>query len=274
MNEQVMNLIIKSLGVYLIIEGNNGFRYSNIPTNFDVEKEELEYKNHFYKKTRNNFTHDNVSYDTVAFVDVTELKKSMDEKITAMKQQANVEIEALRREINIDDKSGVLSMTGFYENLKTVTLKGKDFVLGMFDIDDFKSLNDTFGHDVGDQTLKAVAQLFKYNIKSTDFIGRFGGDEFLFVMQNTTCEQAKKRIEQLTARMEKGLKFSDDKIIPVTLSIGLTDYDYSITARDNQILADQLLYTSKKNGKNRITINGIDITIETGPSGKQKIVLP
>lgn len=274
MNEQVMNLIIKSLGAYLIIEGNNGFRYSNIPTNFDVEKEELEYKNHFYKKIRNDFTYDNVSYDTVAFVDVTELKKSMDEKFATMRQQANLEIEALRREINIDDKSGVLSMTGFYENLKTVTLKGKDFVLGMFDIDDFKSLNDTFGHDVGDQALKAVAQLFKYNIKSTDFIGRFGGDEFLFVMQNTTCEQAKKRIEQLTTRMEKGLKFSDDKIIPVTLSIGLTDYDYSITARDNQKLADQLLYTSKKNGKNRITINGIDIIIETSPSGKQKILLP
>ncbi len=117
----------------------------------------------------------------------------------------------------------------------------------MFDIDHFKKVNDNYGHDIGDEVLKAIATLVKNNIREEDIFGRWGGEEFILILRHTTLEDTYKKALRLCKDVEK---FHRENIPHITISLGVTslyknDHTKSLFKR-----ADLALYQAKKQGRN------------------------
>ena len=121
----------------------------------------------------------------------------------------------------------------------------------LIDIDYFKSINDTLGHLVGDCILKDISKLLKNNLRKTDIIGRWGGEEFLIILPFTSKDIAKKIAENLRVLIEEN-NFSYKMNRKVTISIGVTEFSKSKSVEDTLLLVDNLLYKAKENGRNRV----------------------
>ena len=122
----------------------------------------------------------------------------------------------------------------------------------MADLDDFKSVNDTFGHNTGDQVLQAFATLLMENSRQEDLIARWGGDEFIMMLPGTSAKEATVFGERLRHRLEE-ITFPDS-IIRVTASFGVSAYQPGDTIDSFIKRADQALYEAKKLGKNQFII--------------------
>jgi diguanylate cyclase (GGDEF)-like protein len=125
----------------------------------------------------------------------------------------------------------------------------------MFDIDHFKKVNDTYGHQAGDEVIREVARVTTENLRSTDIAGRYGGEEFGVILTNTDAESGVVFCERLRKCIEALEVVYEDKTIPFTISLGIseaTEKTVSYTDWLNQ--ADQALYVSKESGRNRTTI--------------------
>ena len=116
-------------------------------------------------------------------------------------------------------------------------------VIVMCDIDDFKRINDVYGHMVGDKILSLIADRLKKLLSDADIICRYGGDEFIIIFRNTNIDDVTRKIENI----------KDNILEQITMSFGLTEYekDKSIELAIKE--ADTALYVSKINGKNTIT---------------------
>jgi diguanylate cyclase (GGDEF)-like protein len=126
---------------------------------------------------------------------------------------------------------------------------GRVFSVIMIDIDYFKSVNDTFGHQVGDSVLKQFAKILKENIRNTDFIGRWGGEEFLIVCPETSEENATTLALNLRKQIEETLF---EKVGHKTMSVGVAQIKDKIDL-DNLISnADNAMYFAKENGRNKV----------------------
>ncbi|HPI67354.1 MAG TPA: GGDEF domain-containing protein [bacterium] len=125
------------------------------------------------------------------------------------------------------------------------------FSLLLIDVDDFKKINDTYGHLFGDKILKKVAEIIKNSIREFDVVARWGGEEFVILLRGTNIFQAKRKAEFIVAQAQKKL--------PITLSVGVVQSNpkYSPTQMFKQ--ADLALYRAKHLGKNRVVINKIKI---------------
>lgn len=123
-------------------------------------------------------------------------------------------------------------------------------VMALIDIDDFKKINDTFGHTFGDTVISDVAAKIKNHFKAVDIIGRVGGDEFLVFMKNTSLVEAEEKAESLYKLVYK--RYSGDGVERlVTLSIGMSVYGVDGTTYDEMFeKADRAMYRKKRNGKN------------------------
>ncbi|WP_066156166.1 diguanylate cyclase [Aliarcobacter cryaerophilus] len=124
----------------------------------------------------------------------------------------------------------------------------------LIDIDYFKSINDTLGHLVGDCILKDISKLLKNNLRKTDIIGRWGGEEFLIILPFTSKDIAKKVAENLRVLIEEN-NFSYKMDRKITISIGVTEFSKSKSVEDTLLLVDNLLYKAKKNGRNRVEVS-------------------
>jgi diguanylate cyclase (GGDEF)-like protein len=124
----------------------------------------------------------------------------------------------------------------------------------MIDIDNFKNINDTFGHIVGDKVLKKLAQILRKNIKITDEVIRYGGEEFLIIAYRCDLEEGKILAERLRRKIED-IKFNKrDPKFKITVSIGLSIYEPQedlLTAIEK---ADKAMYKAKQKGKNRVEV--------------------
>ena len=151
-----------------------------------------------------------------------------------------------------------------------VLRNGQPLSLAILDIDHFKDVNDQFGHDVGDQVLKQLAELFKKSCRSTDLAARYGGEEFIAVLPNTSQNASLIWAERMRERVEASLHRPDDKT--VTISIGVatllvaTDAsnETSVQAASDRLFkkADEALYEAKNNGRNRVMTSQISIPEE------------
>ena len=123
----------------------------------------------------------------------------------------------------------------------------------MFDIDDFKKINDTYGHEVGDTILEKIGNLMTRLTRADDIICRYGGEEFVCVLQNCSLTLAIKRAEEFRieiANMTKG-----DYPPAITISLGVSIYPTDASMSNELIDAsDKALYESKKTGKNKVTV--------------------
>jgi two-component system cell cycle response regulator len=134
--------------------------------------------------------------------------------------------------------------------------KGRPLSLMILDIDHFKSVNDTYGHDAGDEVLKTFAQRIKRVLRGADLVCRMGGEEFVVVMPDTPLAVAERVAERVRSAVE-GEKFPIDakatRTIPVTTSIGLAERGADANADALLRRADKALYASKSSGRNRVT---------------------
>ena len=126
----------------------------------------------------------------------------------------------------------------------------------MLDIDHFKQINDTYGHSAGDDVLKAVAASIKNQLRNVDMVFRFGGEEFLILLSNTSREAAAMVGERLTFAAQAQDYVAEGKMIELTVSIGCSTLLPGESAESLLRRADSALYVAKREGRNRLAMAG------------------
>jgi len=126
----------------------------------------------------------------------------------------------------------------------------------MLDIDYFKNINDTYGHDIGDNALKEFATLLKKQSRNIDIMGRYGGEEFLVFLHKADKEGTVKVAETIRKRFQEKRITVESKEIPHSVSIGVTHYPADDLETMNGAIkrADSALYQAKREGRNRVVI--------------------
>jgi diguanylate cyclase len=128
--------------------------------------------------------------------------------------------------------------------------------IAMADIDHFKKINDKYGHVGGDIVLKSIAEYFLKKMRKYDTVARFGGEEFVFCLPNTTLVSAKKIMARLCRSIEHmSIRSSDGRMIAVTISIGIAELKAASTVDKSLHNVDKALYQAKGSGRNRVEVS-------------------
>jgi len=141
------------------------------------------------------------------------------------------------------------------EYAKLATRQRLKFSLAMMDIDDFKKVNDTYGHVTGDEVLKRVGKIISSTIRDTDLAGRYGGEEFLILMPATEIDAAKKAIERVLENI-RNYNWKELGIEKVTMSAGVAQAVPGKSVTELIEMADKALYQAKRSGKDRCVAYG------------------
>jgi diguanylate cyclase (GGDEF)-like protein len=186
---------------------------------------------------------------------VITLQQEQIDKTQAELQQKQRELERLTRQ---DGLTGLFNRNTFVElsrrELDRAQRQGSATTILLLDLDHFKRVNDTWGHPAGDAVLRHVATLASTTVRSTDLVGRLGGEEFIVLLPNTSAEAGRKLAEKLRVRLEASVVLWEGTRIPVTASIGLSNTTVE-EKRDFDTLyteADKALYLAKQRGRNRV----------------------
>lgn len=160
----------------------------------------------------------------------------------------------LRKIAQTDHLTGATSRRGFMSELEKTLARarrsGESSALVLLDLDRFKSINDTYGHPMGDRVLCAVSSLLRSSLRDGDTFGRVGGEEFGIILANAPTPEAVAIADRLRLRLEQNM---DDTIpIQVTASIGITAIDRkTLSVEQAMAIADRALYEAKATGRNR-----------------------
>ncbi len=164
----------------------------------------------------------------------------------------------LRNLAILDGLTGVYNRREFNLQLRAELERSERYQhpcsLIMMDIDYFKKLNDTHGHQAGDEALRVVATLLKQEVRPTDRVARYGGEEFAVILPETTGEQALGVAQRLRETIAiASIPISEGMIIKVTVSMGVATFPTDATSEEALLsLADRSLYSAKKSGRNRV----------------------
>ena len=159
----------------------------------------------------------------------------------------------IRRKAFIDPLTKVYNRQYLTEFLERTSLQ--DYYLMMIDLDNFKRVNDNFGHDAGDRVLVAVANEIKANIRGEDILIRFGGEEFILLVNKKECGDAMKVAERIRKAVMDLEIYSNTNRIKMTLSIGVNPSPFSAKDVEEAIkIADEQLYIAKVSGRNRVAV--------------------
>jgi len=196
----------------------------------------------------------------VAEHDVGELERLYQSSLTLTQELAEAQRELARayrriREVSLTDPlTGVGNRRRLDERLSAEIDRsgrhGDALSLVMCDLDHFKHINDTFGHDAGDRVLAAFAGLLRAQVRSSDLVARYGGEEFLMVLPQTAGASA----ERFAERMRGALERTADPGVPrrVTASFGVAQWRAGESGEESIRRADRALYRAKQEGRNRV----------------------
>ncbi|RME27823.1 MAG: GGDEF domain-containing protein [Deltaproteobacteria bacterium] len=140
--------------------------------------------------------------------------------------------------------------------LQKAARSGKPLALAMLDLDHFKHINDQFGHDVGDEVLCQFAERLKRAARSTDILVRWGGEEFIVVLLDTTSGQAKMVCERIRSTISAEPVLTSAGPIQLTVSMGLAFFKTNDVPATLLKRADEALYNAKRKGRNRLVVAG------------------
>lgn len=178
-------------------------------------------------------------------------------------QKLQTTLEAVRQESLTDMLTNIGNRKSFEENLKNAIRKSDkediDLCMVIGDIDHFKKFNDTWGHHVGDQVLKAVAHVLKTRVGEAGTTARYGGEEFVILLPGVSLEKAQELTDTIRlsiAGRHMKRKSTGESIGKITCSFGIAKYRHNEHRNDFLERADAALYRSKSNGRNRITLEG------------------
>ena len=204
----------------------------------------------------------NAGADIVLYTSISEIELQLQLHVVRriMKHQMRQQIvqDDLWTQANQDVLTSIPNRRAIIRALEkqAIICQGKSEALGvlMIDLDHFKQINDNFGHDGGDIVLKEIAQRMKNSLRSMDMIGRFGGEEFLAVIPNCSGEQLMRLSERLRVSVNSPVQMND-RLIPVSCSIGVAVFEPNLGDEDPQLTiqqADKSLYVAKEMGRNRV----------------------
>ncbi len=167
------------------------------------------------------------------------------------------ELTETKKEANLDHLTGLLNRRAFDESVNKLIEKYKTSKIPLsfifIDIDFFKEVNDTYGHTIGDKTLKDVAETLRRYLRNEDIIGRYGGEEFAVVLPNIKLDTALKIADRLRNAIKNRTIKVDDYLIKITASFGVAEIDDSVNSVDDLVKkADLALYSAKKDGRDKI----------------------
>lgn len=189
---------------------------------------------------------------------VSERLKTMVERIQVMEVEAQTfrtHLEEQRQQAMIDSLTGLANRAGLQKRMDEEYERwlryGGQLLLVVLDVDHFKSINDRFGHLAGDKVLRLISMQLSRRLRKTDYIGRFGGEEFVVLMPGTSLEQGAIALEELRAGIEASPFHFKNEPVPVTISIGYTQFSYGDTLDSVFERADQAMYRAKDQGRNR-----------------------
>ncbi len=166
---------------------------------------------------------------------------------------------ALAHEQNLsrtDSLTGIMNRRAFYEVLAKELLRARRYeqplTIAYIDLDNFKAMNDRFGHSAGDALLRTVADTLERLIRGTDTLARLGGDEFAILLPNTDGMGAKKALANIRDHLQQAM---DRAGWPVTFSIGAVACPATSTTEDILRKVDEVMYSIKKTGKNAVQLD-------------------
>jgi two-component system cell cycle response regulator len=251
--------ILDSQNVLLFVTSHNEIVYTNeqfmeyfkVPDMKDVRRKNLQ----IYKYYESSLT----SYDALfEYVSDNEEYIVIDNDTFILKA-VNLEsthklftltkVTKLSKEIYIDPLTNIYKKQYFNTCLEKLIQEKDEGVLVVLDIDDFKQINDTYGHQVGDNILVEFTELIKENIRGEDLFARWGGEEFLLLLYHTNVENALKKVEQLRALVD-GHAFNVVDHLTSSFGVSKKQDDDTLSTLLNR--ADTALYKAKKSGKNRV----------------------
>ncbi len=159
------------------------------------------------------------------------------------------------------------SLTGLYNHVKTKSLLQQSLAqaerqkvplsYAILDIDHFKRVNDDYGHATGDKVIKALARYLRQHLRDADIVGRYGGEEFVVVLQNCQPEQARRRIDSLREGFGRLYHAYEDGIFSTTFSAGIAHYPGCAGMTELMAAADAALYAAKRAGRNQVRVAGM-----------------
>jgi diguanylate cyclase (GGDEF)-like protein len=194
--------------------------------------------------------------------DLTREEQRMLETVSAHASTtlANARLFARMEEMaTTDGLTGAVNRRRFQEQLTAALQRaarfGREVSVLMVDADHFKSINDTYGHPVGDLVLKRIARLLKAEARRTDVVARYGGEEFVVILDETGADGAEQVAERVRQRIEAELIQGEFGRVKVTVSLGLATWPAHAETQDLLLeRADQALYEAKRKGRNRVMV--------------------
>ena len=162
--------------------------------------------------------------------------------------------DTLKEAANTDQLTGLFNRRRAEQYMEEIleSTEGNPISISIGDIDFFKKVNDTYGHDAGDEVLKHIAHVMRDTLRSDSFISRWGGEEFLIVLPNSNGDQAFMALDRLRRRIMGSSVLVGDTEISVTMTFGVSEYDFSGNMEAAIKEADERLYRGKGNGRNQV----------------------
>lgn len=240
MNESCFGLIKKGLEEF--VKTNDNLKYISDETAINIDSIKKDYSSVDTKQVIQAFDHFQSQI-------IKELEVA-DATIASLK----LEVERLERESNIDPLTKAHNRRVLVKDLEEVLSFGKekamDMHLIMFDADDFKKINDSFGHLAGDKTLIFLSKLIQNSLRRGTRIYRYGGEEFVVILNRISLEETIKAVDRIIRETSDSKLLYKGHDIHLTLSAGIASHTQNISADTLLERADKALYEAKKSGKN------------------------
>jgi diguanylate cyclase len=179
-------------------------------------------------------------------------------------QQLQAELSQLSEKVSIDQLTGVLNRRGLDEamlrEISRAQRGASSLCVALLDIDNFKHFNDNYGHHVGDTALQHLAKVIQETLRPTDIAARFGGEEFVILLPDTTIDAAVETISRLQRALTKQFFLGNNERLLITFSAGIALFRETEEQATILNRADQAMYLAKKSGKNRV-MTEVDLEI-------------
>jgi len=242
-----------SIKILKILEKTDGSSKEIHNIKVEIENSKVE----DFESIKNKLLHIATSLDKELNSFSKEMKEENDE-IKHLKEKIKLlegQVKKLQKEVKTDFLTNIANKKALEEELKkqesAYNRYGINYSVVFFDIDHFKRINDTYGHDAGDVILKSLGLLFRRYARDVDTIGRFGGEEFIAILPNTPKSGAYRFAEKLREIIEKTKFMYKNTRIKVTVSAGVASREEVNSKEEVLKKADERLYLAKQNGRNR-----------------------
>jgi len=199
---------------------------------------------------------DSLEYETRTLNSKMQENQKMIKKLKLRNEKLESALIVAKKESKEDFLTKLSSRRALDDELKKIEDAYKrykiDYSLCFIDIDHFKNINDTYGHDAGDIVLSALGKILKRFTREVDFIGRYGGEEFLVILPSTELKSATEFAEKIRSIIANFKFIYKNERIDVKVSIGVSERKYCKNSQDTLKQADNMLYRAKQSGRNRI----------------------